>query len=624
MMRTGPSVQKFVSALTGAHRGALLSLLVTAGAIFALMTFTACDCNDNGIDDCDEAAEKAYEAIMKSLNSQVAKEAAPDATAKIYASHDAVSAGEGAGATDLAAPGGRVWRWLGVDVTSGAPPSQVTYTWRPPEGASDYTFTERQPEPGWDPAQPVFVFRDVPPNEHIPVQLTLPAANPYGGDRLAESLIAQPNAGLATTAYYLTTLAAGVAAQLDDAGAAALWSPPAAAETSPAGPAAPVDMWTVQRWYSRDITVSSSECQQAVDLLQSDAAFVALQLPERPHLDHTSTLLPIYRSPKIELMNPTDGTLYVTGEAAFRPARFTFAANELPAAAEKVWATLGVATTPTLTCPAGLATSNWELHLDFQLDLSYVADNCRGCTLDVFLCYEGQELPGSRLTKYVTRQQANRTLEKLVRTTDAQAGVRDYRDWGITCAGPLPLQMIDDPGWSNWYLVGASAQAITPTWPITLSHTIEGGVPSPPQLIDLAFSSNLAAGWRWSDGAQFITPPISYDGAIPQTIYLVGQAPADAPAGMYSTQITASLRSQPADRRLATDLIWVGDWVAPPLGVTPTATASPAPTSTPTATVSSTPTATTTPTRTQTPSPGPTWTATPTGVPRRYLPLVLR
>lgn len=369
-----------------------------------------------------------------------------------------------------------------------------------------------------------------------------------------ESLTAQPADGAATTAYFRTTL--GTAAVANRA------APPETAETSPKAPAAPVDMWTVRRWYKREIPITSAQCQQAVDLLQSDAAFVALQLPEPPHETGQSSLLPVYRNAKIELVGG-DG-LNVQGEGSFRPERFTFAANELPQTPGKIWVTFGAVTTPTLTCPAGKRTADWEIALDFQLDLSYVPNNCQGCTLDVFLCYEGQELPGSRLAKYVARQQANRVLEKLVRATAAGAGVQDYRDWGVTCAGPLPLQLLDDPDWNRWMLVGASAQAVTPTWPITLSHRLEGGNFHPPALMDLAFSSNLQANWQWSNGAQIITPPIDYDGY--KDIYLVGQVPVGAAAGMYSVQITASMHSQPTDYRVATDLIWVGEWLPPPQG----------------------------------------------------------
>jgi hypothetical protein len=552
MMRCRQFVRRFVRGPTGAYRRAFLSLLLSAGAIFALMTFTACDCDDNGVDDCDTAANDAKNAKIASMNQWLKETAAAAAQGRIY--------NEGGGSpadADVAAAGQRVMRILALSVTGSISATKVTYTYTPPDGASDYSFPGRQPVPGWDPARPVFVFRDVPIGQSfVPIQLTLPTVSSYGGAQVAESLTAQPDVGPATTAYYLTDLTAAVThSDGDDLPAIS------------AAPSANVDMWRVQRWYKRDVPLNSDLCQQAVDLLQSDAAFIALQLPERPHAANVSTLLPVYRNPTIGLRDYSNNGLSVAGAGTFRPDRFTFAANELPAAQNKIWVTFGAAMTPTITCPAGKTTDNWEIELDFQLDLSYVPDNCRGCALDVFICYEGQELPGSRLAKYVARQQANRALEQLVRTGDGPASVRDYRDWGITCAGPLPLQLIDDPNWQKWKLVGASAQWITPTWPITLAHTLEGGNFTPAELIDLTFSSNLDAGWRWSDGTQFITPPIEY--VSWKDIFLIGQVAAGAPAGMYSAQITASLRSEPTDYRVATDLIWVGAWSPPPQGETP-------------------------------------------------------
>jgi hypothetical protein len=552
MMRCQQFVRRFVRGPTGAYRRAFLSLLLSAGAIFALMTFTACDCDNNGVDDCDTAANSAKNAQIASLNNQLNQQAQPAVQAKIYSKTRSLA---GAAITAAPAAGTRAMRILTRILADSTTATKITYTYTPPAGASDFTFSP-QPEPGWDPAAPVFIFRDVPISRVAVVELTLPAASPYGGRQAAESLTIQPDVGPATTAYYLTDLTAAVThSDGDDAPA------PAAA------PSANVDMWRVQRWYKRDVPINSDLCQQAVDLLQSDAAFIALQLPERPHAANVSTLLPVYRNTPIGLRDYSNNGLSVAGAGTFRPGRFTFAANELPAAQNKIWVTFGAAMTPTLTCPAGKATSAWEIELDFQLDLSYAPNSCRGCVLDVFICYEGQKLPGSRLAKYVARQQANRALEQLVRTGDGPASVRDYRDWGITCAGPLPLQLIDDPNWQKWKLVGASAQWITPTWPITLAHTLEGGNFTPAELIDLTFSSNLDAGWRWSDGTQFITPPIEY--VSWKDIFLVGQVPAGAPAGMYSAQITASLRSEPTDYRVATDLIWVGAWSPPPQGETP-------------------------------------------------------
>ena len=171
-------------------------------------------------------------------------------------------------------------------------------------------------------------------------------------------------------------------------------------------------------------------------------------------------------------------------------------------------------------------------------------------------------------------------------------------------------------------LVGASAQAVTPTWPITLSHRLEGGNFNPPVKLDLAFSSNLNAGWQWSNGTQIIVPPINYDGF--KDLYLVGQVPAGAAAGMYSAQITASLRSDPTDRRLATDLIWVGEWLPPPLHDDATPTVTPTASSTHTPTATPTVTATPSPTVTRTPTAGPSPTATSTPAVKLYLPLVMK
>lgn len=616
MTRIRLSVQKFLAALRSVHRGPLFSLFLAAGMLFTLMTFTACDCDNNGVLDCDETRNAQRNAELASMYNKVQQAAAPNTTAKIYGTHDVSNTLSSGSAVSVV----RYHRFLGVNV-SGLAPSSVAYTWRPPAGASDFVFTDQQPEPGWDPAQPVFVFRNIPPNEFVPINFILPATSPYGGNQVVESLTAQPEVGSATTAYFLTTLMAATA-KADVRHAA----PPTTTEITLSAPSATVDMWTLQRWYKREITITSAQCQQAVDLLQSKAAFVALQIPEPRHNDGPSMLLPIYRNPQIELVD-YKGALGVKGEATFRPERFTFAANELPQTPGKVWVTFGAVATPTLTCPTGKTASDWEIYLNFQLDLSYVPNNCQGCVLDVFLCYEGQELPGNRLTKYVARQQANQALEKLARGASTQTGVQDYRDWGITCAGPLPLRLFDDPNGANWELVGASAQAVTPTWPITLPVTLEGAVPNPPQLFDLQFSSNLNAGWRWSDGQQVITPPISYAGGPPKTVaYLVGLIPADTKTGMYTTQITASLSSQPANYRIAPHLIWVGEWLPPPTGATPTVTPTTAETHTPTPTPTATPTAsvTPTPTATQTPTAGPTPTATTTPLARLYLPLVLR
>ena len=518
-------------------------LLATAGLVFALMTLVACDCNGNGIDDCDTSGEAMYDAMMKSANDKLQSQEKPPATPKIQSTN--------LGRTG-ALTGTRVSHGLLLDSFDFTTP--ITYTWYPPAGASNFDFS-RKPEPGGPP----FVFRNVPANNAaISVMFDLPETGAYGGDRLPELLTAQQGTGPATTAYFLNVL--GQAEAMPEVTPAA---------STVAG--AKVDMWEVRRWMTREgITVTTESCQQAVDLLQSDAAFLALQVPEPPHPVGQSSLLPIYGPTTLEFVDYDGGSMDVPGKAGFRPTRFTFVANALPAKAGHIWMALGAQQTPALTCPADKQSGSWEVHTALTLDLSYAANSCNGCVLNLYLCYEGQTLPGNAAQRYVMGQAFNTALKQLTAST-AGAGVQSYRDWGITCAGPLPLQLINDPEWNNWMLMGASAQWITPTWTITLPHALEGGAFTPPALIDLDYDAPFDADWHWSDGTATITPPVSFAGGWPPTnVYLVGTVPAGTPTGLYTVVVTATRQTAPTDFRVSSDMVWVGEWSPPSEGGAPT------------------------------------------------------
>ncbi len=430
----------------------------------------------------------------------------------------------------------------------------ITYTWHPPAGASNFAFPSRQPEPGGPP----FIFRNVPAADPaVPVSFAMPTAGVYGGNQLPELLVAQQGAKPPLTAYFLNTV--GQTQAMPEVKSAAAST--TALEST-------IMVWDIQRWYTRDgITVTTATCQQAVDLLQSDAAFLALQVPEPPHVAGESALLPIYTPPVIGLED-WDGELDISGNAGFRPERFAFAANALPAKTGHIWMALGAQQNLAVTCPAGKQAHTWEVHVDLQLDLSYAPNNCEGCILDLYLCYEGQTLPGNAAQRYVMGQVFNTALKQLTGST-AGASVQNYRGWGITCAGPLSLQLLDDPDWTNWVLVGGGAHWITPTETITLPHALEGGNFIPAELFDLAYSAPIGTGWHWSDGTKTITPPVSFSGGYPPTnVYLVGTIPANTPTGLYTMHITATRQAERNDYRVSTDLIWVGEWSPPPPGST--------------------------------------------------------
>lgn len=541
-------------------------LLLTAGLVFALMTLAACDCNENGVDDCDSVGEAEYNAQMVSRLTREYPQPTPEVRPRIQK-------------TGLVQTGAltatRVLHGLMVFDPLPSYTTPLTYTWYPPAGASNFEFFGQQPEPGGPP----FIFRNVPANNAaVPVMFDLPETGAYDGERLPELLIAQQGAGPQATAYMLNTVGqtqslpevfnsvAEAVAAFQAAAAPQAAAPLQQTETAGRAQQATVDMWAIDQYFTReDITITTATCQQAVDLLQSDAAFIAVQVPEPPHEDYDSALLPIYGNTGLGL-DDLDGGLALETEATFRPEQFTFLANTLPQEEGKIWVALGVQQTTPLTCPTAAPTGAWELHTALTVDLSYVTDQCAGCVLDVQLCYEGQELPGNAAQRFVMGQAFDSALEKLAETAP-NASVQTYRDWGVTCAGPLPLQLVDTVTSNKWVLEGDSAQAITPTWTITLPHTLRGGDFSPPAQIDLDFAAPIGTNWHWSNGVTTITPPVNFAGGWPPTnIYLVGTIPAGTPTGLYTVNITATQHTTPTDFRIGSDIIWVGDWSPPPEG----------------------------------------------------------
>jgi len=534
-------------------------LLLTAGLVFALMTLAACDCNENGVEDCDSAGEAAYNAEMVSRMAREYPQPTPEVRPRIQKT-GLVQTGALTATREL----------HGLMVFDPLPSytTPLTYTWYPPAGASNFEFFGKQPEPGGPP----FVFRNVPANNAaVPVMFDLPVTGAYDGERLPELLTAQQGAGPQATAYMLNTVGQTQSLpEIFNSAAEAVAAFRAAAllpRAETAGRAqANVDMWAIDQYFTREgITVTTATCQQTVDLLQSDAAFIAVQVPEPPHEDYDSALLPIYGDSVLAL-DDLDGELDLEAAATFRPEQFTFLANTLPQEEGKIWMALGVQQASALTCPSAAPSGAWEIHTGLTLDLSYVTEQCAGCVLDVQLCYEGQELPGNAAQRFVMGRAFDSALAQLAEAAP-NASVQTYRDWGVTCAGPLPLQLVDNVQSNQWVMEGDSAQAITPTWTITLPHTLMGGDFSPPALIDLEFAAPIGANWHWSNGVTTIAPPVSFAGGWPATnIYLVGTIPAGTAAGLYTINITATQQTTPTDFRIGSDIIWVGEWSPPPEG----------------------------------------------------------
>lgn len=335
---------------------------------------------------------------------------------------------------------------------------------------------------------------------------------------------------------------------------------PAAAPRAAAVPQDDYYLWETTQWYGADaLTVTVDLCQDIVDALQPDTSFVALRFPvQPPTLAYTDpyTLPVSFRSdasPYLALLDERawPATTVITTPLEYKPQYLTFAENELPTAPGEHWLTLGAVISPTIDC-AGVPEipgGEWEVQTQVWLDFGGVRDTCAGCTLPLYYCYEGQQSPF----------QASRVLGNDV--------VTSYQGWGITCLGPQYLTLQPDGG--EWELTGHGGAWITPTQTISFTHMIHNRTHTRPITFTLEISSTLEAGWAvYADeqGQTPVTGPFVVDasGGGVRHFWLFGQVPADTAADPHSIIITARTDDAPPTLQQVSDLMWAGDWVAPP------------------------------------------------------------
>jgi hypothetical protein len=458
---------------------------------------------------------------------------------------------------------GDTYRFGFVGCASGPPfPATVKVTWSPPEGATNFTFYD-DPKPDNPAGPPPFVWSNWPVDQNTGklktanVTLYYDYHDPYlkrvqvntvtlesGGEQAS-------GAGRGTMEWLLLTDQPANSATIMGSGESG-GKPPTRDTALRLDD--PYYLWQVNQWFYTDGgTMSASRCQDWRGLLQSDQVFLALRFPiYPPTLSYTEsyTLPVVFRgpySPTLTLWDTRGPTVrLLTVPLELRAMRHTFLENELPLAEGEGWVALGVATTPTVDC-SGLPTitdGRWEFEADLYLDLGGTPEAGQGVVLPFYYCYEGQSPPGPLVGRDVT----------------------SYQGWNTTCLGPHYLTLRDGPG--DWELAGMANAWITPTQTISFPHTLYNWTVTPPLPLTftLEATSTLPAGWAFYADPQGQTPlvgPVRVDDVL--EFWVFGQAPAGAADGPYNLFVTARTGETLPASQQAADLLWVGDWVAPPL-----------------------------------------------------------
>lgn len=277
---------------------------------------------------------------------------------------------------DSGAPGGRVARRVQPNYSA----SDRTIVWRPDPRVTSVSFYGEQPEPGGPP----YVFTNVPGDASINVEYTVPENAPEGS-----ALVDVFTEGNSSTVVEIS-----VSSSSREQSARSRMDPPMVVPQADE----PIDAWNVTTWIDpAGITLTTELCQNLVDTARRDEFFFATRMPLAPaepgSIDHP--LPHIFDSPYSQTVKLIDARYppsdILTGTLEYRTERFSFLANELPSAPGETWMALGLRDTGPVTCPTGLnlAPGHWGIVAETLLNLSRQPDNCEGCTLRTYYCYEG-------------------------------------------------------------------------------------------------------------------------------------------------------------------------------------------------------------------------------------------
>ena len=428
--------------------------------------------------------------------------------------------------------------------------------WIPPDGATDFRFPGKQPE--WDDLTQHWVFKNVDENDDLRMSY-------IGPPGFFERIWFWDDIVLS---HYRDGSSSGAGHRTWDLnrrpGAAPPAAPPTLTERHLAQDADTWNAWDVQLWLepAAGITLTTELCQEWVDKLQGDEFFLAARMPMA-----TTAVTGSYRLPFV-FGTPYSQTVFlrqyspfnriVTATLEYRLDRLAFLDRKLPQAEGEHWAALGIAATEPISCPMGLNAAGWAVEASILLDLHDQPDDCTGCTVQVYGCYEGQNSP--------LESQESRALAHSL-------GIESYQGQGITCLGPKPIYL-DYPGLS---LEGAPLTAvITPTLPITMHERVYNATGDVVTLT-LGYTSSVS-GWQFY-GGDWVTPDtnkpiipgtteIVIPGQVPTSSYIWAinnPVPADTPDGPHSLVITVTSTTSPTLTIWDAITLWSGEWVAPPL-----------------------------------------------------------
>jgi hypothetical protein len=524
--------RKLLRGQSGPYLQALTILLVLAAVVYYIVITTGASCYE------------PYPQQITSPQSRQSQGQRTDAQARLQAN------------AQQARPGERATRILSCNGDPGT--TQVSYRWTPPYGATNISYN---PQP--DDAGPPPIWLDRDPSEQINISYNQPPL-PLGESTMLATDTATMEWDGHSSATSYTTLVTNEPSQAFN-----IPPEPTSHKALPSDQVSEtdqIDLWEVGEWVDpRGITMTQSVCQDWVDFFESEDTFIAFRAPVSPTLAVTESYpLPIVQGSEFSNTMKLIGygfpqTRVFTAPLTLQPERFQFLENALPSAEGEHWMALSMAP-GYADCPPGLnlPADGWSFLGLGLLDMNHMPDNCEGCILPKYFCYQGDNPPP------IFTGLSGAALQALVGSLIPGA----YQGEGITCIESGPMSLLDDQ--FNWWLGGSSSTWITPTQTITLHHEIYNFTQSI-MTYTLSYSSSLDVNWELYDG-DWDEPDLNkpLEGPfvvsnIPQNIWFISDpVPLGTEAGPYYLYLRAESVDDPSDIRKTSDYFWIGDWVVPP------------------------------------------------------------
>ncbi|MBN1667507.1 MAG: hypothetical protein JW862_10480 [Anaerolineales bacterium] len=469
--------------------------------------------------------------------------------------------------------------YIGGQVNNNA--TTVTVEWSPPIWSSNFTFHTQQPENPNGPAP--YVFKNVPVGADGLMQTVVVTYVPdliSSQDSVTVSdhaVITANNAQASALGEMTITRSAESPASLISYHSRG--NSPASFTTQPDDYYA----WHNQVWFGLpNLSWDPVICQEALDVLQSQATFVGLRFPNAWTLDPASGSVGIpllFQPGNMPYLALLDERSWPANEVFTIPLRLApehndYLYNWLPQKEGESWLALDLSTDVASLCQQSpqLPAGEWEFSVQFWLDFGGLEDACQNCVLETYFCYIGQEDPLG--------------ISPVAFRSDATvAGVQAEN---TTCLGPLPLRLAEQASDPPFMLLDSNILRVEPGQRVTLSHLLllEGQAS---QEVEISVSSSSGLDWELFTGtfdeADLDSPiqgALQLSQAIsPLPIWLSVEIPAGA-QGPETVVLTVQQAGQPESYTWDASLLWIGDWQPPPLPAPPqpTATHTPVPTAT--------------------------------------------